>query len=80
MIIKFFLGLSLVVNVWFAYQIMRLERFHYSTMIGSCSEQVITKEGTLVRVYDELEMYKCLSTKQPRTSELWNLIYGLKLL
>jgi hypothetical protein len=78
MIIKLFLGLSLVVNLWFATQIIRLERFHYSTMTGSCSEQVITKEGKLVRVYDESEMYKCLSTKQPRTSDLWNLFYGLK--
>jgi hypothetical protein len=80
MIIKLFLGLSLVVNLWFATQIIRLEKFHYSTMTALCSEQIISKEGKMLRVYDELQMYQCLSTKQPRTSELWNLVYGLNLL
>jgi hypothetical protein len=78
--VKIILGISLAVNLWFVSNIIRLEKFHYSTQVGLCSDQTIIKEGKVLRLYDERIMYSCLSQKQPRTSELWNLIYGLKLL
>ena len=80
MIIKIILGLSVGANLWFASNIIRLEKFHYSTQVGSCSERTIIKDGKVIRSYDERTMYSCLSQRQPRTSELWNLVYGLKLL
>jgi|GEM_PF-2381847 len=80
MTIKIILALSIVINVWFASHIVRLEKFHYSTMTGSCSEQSISNDGKVIWTYDQRTMYKCLSQQQPRTSELWNLVYGLKLL
>ena len=71
--------ISLLVNVWFSFVIIRLEKFHYSTQIGSCSELII-ENSKVIRKYDEREMYKCLSKEQPRTLDWWNLLYGLKIL
>jgi len=77
---KIILAVSIAINLWFAAHIVRLEKFHASTMTGSCSEVSLSKEGKLVWVYDQRTMYQCLSQQQPRTSELWNLVYGLNLL
>lgn len=77
--LKIVLLLSILINLWFTTSIIRLEKFHYSTMIGMCSETRI--EGNkLLREYDDLQMYNCLSKNQPRTSDLWNLAYGLRIL
>ncbi len=73
------LVISLLVNVWFSFVIIRLEKFHYSTQVGMCSELKI-ENSKVIRKYDEREMYKCLSKEQPRTSDWWNLLYGLKIL
>ncbi len=48
-------------------------------MIGMCSEMMVDGKKIL-RVYDDLEMYNCLRKNQPRTSDFWNLAYGLKIL
>lgn len=74
------LVISLLVNVWFSFAIIRLEKFHYSTQIGMCSEKIINKDNKVIREYDDIRMYECLSKEQPRTSEWWNLLYGLKIL
>ena len=71
--------ISLLVNVWFSFVIIRLEKFHYSTQIGMCSEYII-ENSKVIRKYDELKMYECLSKQEPRTSDWWNLLYGLKIL
>ena len=77
--LKIVLSLSILINLWFATSIIRLEKFHYSTMVGMCSEMKI--EGKkIIRTYDDLEMYNCLSKTQPRTSDWWNLAHGLKIL
>ena len=68
-----------MVNVWFSFVVIRLEKFHYSTQIGMCSEYII-ENSKVIRKYDERKMYECLSKEQPRTSDWWNLIYGLKIL
>ena len=41
---------------------------------------LIIENSKVIRKYDEREMYKCLSKEQPRTSDWWNLLYGLKIL
>ena len=77
--IIFLLILSLVVNIWFSFVIIRLEKFHYSTKIGTCSQQRFV-DKQILREYDETKMYECLSKSEPRTSDWWNLVYGLKIL
>lgn len=77
--ITFLLILSLVVNIWFSIVIIRLEKFHYSTQIGTCSQQRFV-DKQILREYDETKMYECLSKSEPRTSDWWNLVYGLKIL
>ena len=70
---------SVIMNVWFSFVVIRLEKFHYSTMVGLCSEQKIVQD-TVIRQYDEFKMYQCLVNSEPRTSGWWNLIYGLKII
>lgn len=72
--------ISFLVNVWFSFVIIRLEKFHYSTQIGMCSNLIINKDNKVIREYEDRKMYKCLSEEQPRTSDWWNLVYGLKIL
>jgi hypothetical protein len=78
--IVFFLLISMIVNVWFSFVIVRLEKFHYSTQIGMCSERVLNDGKKFIRSYDDIDMYECLSKSEPRTSDWWNLLYGLKIL
>ena len=76
----FILVISLLVNIWFSTIIIKLERFHYSTQIGVCSDRVLIEGKKFIRTYDEIKMYECLSQSEPRTSDWWNLLYGLKIL
>ena len=78
--ITFLLVISLIVNIWFSFVIIRLEKFHYSTQVGMCSEKIIDKDNHVIRQYQERKMYECLINNQPRTSDWWNLVYGLKIL
>ena len=71
--------ISLLINVWFSFVIIRLEKFHYSTQVGICSQQKFI-DKQILREYDEIKMYECLSKSEPRTSDWWNLLYGLKIL
>jgi hypothetical protein len=71
---------SLVVNVWLSFTIIRLEKFHYSTLTGMCSNLIINKDNKVIREYEDRKMYECLSKVEPRTSDWWNLLYGLKIL
>lgn len=77
--ITLLLIISLLVNIWFSFVIIRLEKFHYSTQVGICSKQKLI-DKKILREYDELKMYECLSNSEPRTSDWWNLVYGLKIL
>lgn len=78
--ISLLLVISLIVNIWFSFVIIRLEKFHYSTQIGRCSERTLVDGKKFIRTYDDVDMYDCLSKSEPRTSDLWNLLYGLKIL
>ncbi len=77
--LKIFVVMSLIVNIWFSFTIIRLEKFHYSTIVGLCGEMKI-ESNKILKEYDGLEMYNCLSKIQPRTSDWWNLAHGLKIL
>jgi hypothetical protein len=80
---KFLLVISLVLNVWFATEISRLEAFRYSVQTFSCSKMEIVEENgksKVKHIYDAEDMYDCLANTQPRASNLWNFIYGIGLL
>ena len=78
---KYILTASILINVWFATAIARLESFHYSTNLeisqnytggGSCGLYDDTIRRSAVGV--------CLENRKVRTSEFANLLYGLKIL
>lgn len=77
--LKIILITSVLVNIWFASTIISLEKFHYSTMVGLCSEMKI-ENNKVIRTYDNTEMYNCLRKSEPRMSVFYNLAYGLKIL
>lgn len=80
---KLILVISLGLNFWFASTISRLEAFRYSVQTFSCSKMEIVEEKGKSRVkhiYDAEEMYNCLANTQPRTSSLWNFLYGIEVL
>jgi hypothetical protein len=60
-----------VMLVWFGSAVIRLERYHYASMLGMC--------GPL----DPLTLAKrdvCLTKAETRTSSVYHLLYGLGVL
>ncbi len=60
---------SILINIWFASTIVKLERFHYSVQVGVCGN-----------FKDELEKTKWLScneTSETRAHSSWHLFYAL---
>lgn len=66
---SFILIASLVTNIWFGFVIVKLEKFHYSTLVGVC--------GDYKNESERLKMITCLESSQPRTSDWWNFYYGV---
>ena len=65
------IALLLVMLVWFGSAIIRLERYHYASMLGICECKA---KPTW------LEQQRCLDTIETRTSPLYHLAYGLRLI
>ncbi len=65
------LAVLLAMVVWFGLAIIRLERYHYASMLGICERKA--KPG-------QLEQQRCLNTIETRTNPLWHLAYGLRLI
>lgn len=63
----------LALLIWFGSAIVRLENYHYAVQVGFCREFDKTVER-----YTEME--ECLNRTQTRTSPLWHLLYGLKMI
>jgi hypothetical protein len=59
-----------VLLVWFGAAIVRLEKYHYASQVGLCSE--LNGLDSLV------EKDKCLSGTETRTHWSWHLLYGLR--
>lgn len=57
--------------VWFAATIVRLENIHYAAELGMCDQFT----GTTLYMRQD-----CLDKIQTRTSWVWHLLYGLKIL
>jgi hypothetical protein len=59
------------INLWFGAAIVRLENQRYALSLDMCSGSTPEK---LLRQHD------CLANVQTRTSPIWHLLYGLRLL
>ncbi len=58
----------LAMLLWFGSAIIRLERYHYASMLGICERKA--RPG-------QLEQQRCLNSIETRTGPLWHLAYGL---
>ncbi|RYF11153.1 MAG: hypothetical protein EOO77_20050 [Oxalobacteraceae bacterium] len=65
------IAILLAMLVWFGSAIIRLERYHYASMLGICERTA--KPGWL-------EQQRCLNSIETRTGALWHLAYGLRLI
>jgi hypothetical protein len=63
-----------VMLLWFGSAIIRLERYHYASMLGICERTA--KPGWLEQ--QRLEQQRCLNSIETRTGPLWHLAYGLR--
>ncbi len=54
--------------------VARLENYRYANFLGSCSEYAITDP------VQRIKRESCLENTQTRTSWLWHILYGLKLI
>lgn len=61
----------LAVNLWFGAAIVRLENQRYALVLDMCSGRTPEK---LLRQHD------CLANVQTRTSPIYHLLYGLRIL
>lgn len=66
---KIVLIISLVVNVWFASSIIKLEKFHYSAQVGMCDK--------FQNETDKTKWLECNNKQETRTNPIWHLYNGL---
>ena len=62
----------LAMLLWFGSAIIRLERYHYASMLGMCDRY----SGELARGKRE----QCLQRTETRTNPVYHLAYGLRLI
>ena len=58
-----------LIIIYQAVQIIRLERYHYASQVGFCQE-----------IEELVARDKCLNETETRTSPIYHLLYGLKLM
>lgn len=66
----------LVATIWLASVIVRLENFHYGTVVGVCDgvPNPLVREEFITSSNDR---HDCLHATETRTSALWHLYYAL---
>jgi hypothetical protein len=57
--------------IWFGVTIVRLEKYHYASQLGMCSEYGSDPQGLVTRD-------KCLDEAETRTSWAWHLYYAMR--
>ncbi len=67
----------LILLIWFGVSIARLENFHYAVQVGFCDNPIENQKDAFRKT---MAKEKCLNETQTRTSPLWHLLYGLKVL
>lgn len=71
MVKNFSIAILLVVIGWLAVVVVRLENFHYASVVGMCSE---------FKADDPLQTVKrhsCLHNVETRANPLWHIFYAL---
>jgi hypothetical protein len=71
---KVIIIILLLLLVWFGSAIVRLENYHYAVQVGMCNEY----GGDILQRFNERE--DCINKTKTRTSFVWQLFYGLKIL
>jgi hypothetical protein len=61
----------IILVIWLAMTVIRLENFRYATFVGFCSEC----SGNPSQ--QSIKRYECLKKTQTRTSPLWHLYHAL---
>ena len=62
----------LIAVAWLSVTVVRLENFHYATVVGMCSEY--KADNPLQTV----PRHNCLHSTETRTSFIWHIFYALK--
>ncbi|AML50587.1 hypothetical protein RC74_04235 [Falsihalocynthiibacter arcticus] len=63
-----------VLLIWFGSTIVRLENINYANILNMCPAFVPSQPSTFT------ETQECFDEVQTRTSFIWHLLYGLKLI
>lgn len=63
------LVILVLIIIYQAIQIIRLERYHYASQLGYCQE-----------IEELVERGRCLNETETRTSPIYHLLYGLELI
>jgi len=59
---------------WFGHEVVRLENIRYASDLGICPEFQPERPSSIEERLD------CLSTVQTRTSFMWHILYGIRVL
>lgn len=62
--------LSLVLNVWLGFAVVRLENYHYANQLGMCANSASPQAAPTREI--------CLNRQHTRTSPWWHIYYALK--
>ena len=65
------IAILLFVVFWLAAVVVRLETFHYASVVGMCSE--LKPDDSLQTV----KRHNCFHSKETRINPLWHLFYAL---
>lgn len=57
----------LIISIWFAVTIIRLENYHYAVQVGFCADVSVSERDA------------CLRKIETRTHPLYHLFYGLEI-
>jgi uncharacterized membrane protein len=60
--------------IWFGFNIVRLENYHYAVQVGICDEY----DNDILERFEEKE--ECINSAKTRTNFIWHLVYGLGIL
>ncbi len=55
---------------WLSFTVIRLEKYHYASVVGMCSE--LSKN----EIEQEIKQHSCLHSKETRTNPIWHLVYA----
>jgi hypothetical protein len=66
------ISVLVVLCVWMGHRVVVLENYHYASSLNMCNEYA--------NAIDLMKREICLNEKETRTSWVWTLAYGLKIL